>query len=235
MKTPQIVPRDEWLAQRKALLDKEKEWARLSDRLSAERRELPWVGVPDDYRFEGEAGVQSLGALFDGRSQLLVYHFMFAPSWEQGCPLGSFWADQFNPLGVHLNQRDVKLVAVSNAPIDKLSAFKVRMGWSFSWVSAVESRFSGDFGVTFSREEIEQGQPRYNYRDGASVGEEMPGLSVFYKNSDGEIFHTYSCYARGLEAMNSSYSLLDLVPRGRDEAGLRFPMAWVRYHDRYEQ
>ena len=234
MKTPQIVSRDEWVVQRKALLEKEKEWTRLSDRLSAERRRLPWVRVPDDYRFQSEAGVRSLSDLFEGRRQLIVYHFMFGPHWEQGCPSCSFWADQFNPLGIHLHQRDVTLVAVSNASIDKLRAFKARMGWSFPWVSAVESRFSRDFGVTFRREEIEQGQPCYNYRDGASVGEEMPGLSVFYKHPDGELFHTYSCYARGLEVMNSSYSLLDLVPRGRDEAELTFPMAWVRHHDRYE-
>jgi predicted dithiol-disulfide oxidoreductase (DUF899 family) len=232
MQRHDIVSRENWLAARKALLVKEKELTRQRDRLSAERRALPWVRVDKDYVFEGSEGKETLSDLFAGSSQLLVYHFMFGPDWGEGCPSCSFWADNYDGIAVHLKHRDVQLAAVSRAPIGKLEAYRRRMGWSFKWVSSLGSDFNHDYHVSFAPEE--KADAYYNYRHGGFSGTEAPGVSVFLKEEDGTIFHTYSCYARGLDTLNSAYQLLDLVPKGRDEAGLPHPMAWVRRHDRYE-
>ena len=227
-----VVSKEEWLAARKALLAKEREFTHERDRLSAQRRELPWVKVEERYVFEGRDGKVALPELFAGSSQLIVYHFMFGPDWQEGCPSCSFWADNYNGIAIHLKHRDAQLVAVSRAPMAKLEAYRKRMGWSFTWVSSLGSSFNGDYHVSFAPEELKDAY--YNYdRRGFGVTE-APGLSVFAKDATGDVFHTYSCYARGLDAMNSAYQLLDLVPKGRDEAGLSHPMAWVRRHDRYD-
>ena len=230
----QVVPHEEWLVARKRLLAKEKEFTRLRDRLSEERRELPWARVEKTYVFDGPDGKESLSDLFADRSQLVVYHFMFDPSWEEGCKSCSFWADNYGGAIMHLNQRDVAMVTVSKAPFAKLEAFRKRMGWTFKWVSSSATDFNRDYGVSFTPDERESGQAFYNYRLGR-IGGEMPGLSVFYKDGSGAIFHTYSCYARGLDMFNSAYQLLDLVPKGRDEADLPYTMAWVRHRDRYDR
>jgi len=235
MSQPRIVSRDEWLAARKQLLSKEKELTRLRDRLSAERRQLPWVSVDKPYLFEGPNGKETLADLFDGRSQLVIYHFMFGPGWEQGCPSCSWAADNIDGNVVHLNARDVALVVVSRAPLPQIDAFRKRMGWSFRWVSSYGSEFNRDYHVSFTKEEIAEGNVYYNYGPNGFPSEEAPGISVFYKNGTGEVFHTYSAYARGAEPLLGGYYLLDAVPRGRDEAGLPFTMAWVRHHDRYRQ
>ncbi len=234
MQGHQVVSREEWAAARKALLAEEKEFTRLRDRLSQARRALPWVRVDKPYVFDGPNGKQTLAELFEGRSQLLVYHFMFDPTWTEGCKSCSFWADNFNGIVVHLNHRDVTLVAVSRAPFATLRAFQQRMGWSFTWVSSFHSDFNHDFRVSFTPEEREKGKRPYNYGTSDFSSPEAPGASVFYKDASGAVFHTYSCYARGLDPLNGAYQWLDLVPRGRDEAGLPYSMAWVRYHDRYD-
>jgi predicted dithiol-disulfide oxidoreductase (DUF899 family) len=230
----QVVSREEWLAARKAHLDREKEFTRLRDQLSRERRELPWVKVDKDYQFEGPDGKESLSDLFAGRSQLIVYHFMYGHDWKEGCPSCSFWADNFNGIDVHLAHRDTTLLAISSASWEALEAYKKRMGWSFKWVSSQGSGFNHDYQVTSSAEEIESGQIYYNYRWGADHGQERPGISVFYKDENGDIFHTYSTYARGLDMLNGAYHFLDLTPKGRDEADLPWNMAWVRRRDQYE-
>jgi len=235
MSQPRIVSRDEWLAARKQLLSKEKELTYLRDRLSAERRALPWVRVDKPYLFEGPSGKETLGGLFEGRSQLAIYHFMFGPGWEQGCPSCSWAADNIAGNVVHLNARDVTLVVVSRAPLPQIEVFRKRMGWGFTWVSSYGSDFNHDYHVSFTAEEITKGNVYYNYGPNGFPSEEAPGISVFYKNGDGEVFHTYSAFARGAEPLLGGYYLLDAVPKGRDEAGLPFTMAWVRHHDRYEQ
>jgi predicted dithiol-disulfide oxidoreductase (DUF899 family) len=227
------VSREAWLTARQALLAREKEFTRLRDDLSRERRALPWVKVDKAYVFDGPAGQESLAALFAGRSQLVVYHFMFNPAWEEGCPHCSFWADNFNPIGVHLNQRDVTLVAISRAPLARIEAFKKRMGWGFKWVSSGGNDFNYDYGVSFTPEQIRSGEVVYNYAPTKGDFADREGLSVFYKDADGAVFHTYSCYARGIDLLNTAYNFLDLVPKGRDEDGLDFVQAWVRHHDRY--
>ena len=226
------VSRDEWLAARKAFLAKEKEFTRQRDQLSAARRELPWVEVDKTYVFDGPNGKETLAALFAGRSQLLVYHFMFGPDWEEGCPSCSFWADNYNGVVVHLNHRDVSLVAISRAPLAKVEQYKKRMGWSFKWMSSLGNDFNRDYHVSFSPEEKDTAY--YNYKAGGFPSSEAPGISVFSKDGTGGIFHTYSCYSRGLDMLNGAYHLLDLVPKGRDEAGLPHTMSWVRRHDKYE-
>jgi predicted dithiol-disulfide oxidoreductase (DUF899 family) len=226
------VSRDEWLAARKALLAKEKEFTQARDRLSEERRGLPWVRVDNNYVFDGPRGKEALADLFAGKRQLIVYHFMYGPDWEAGCKSCSFWADSFDRIIVHLNQRDVSMVAVSKAPLATLEAFKKRMGWSFKWVSSLHNSFNRDYHVSFTPEE--QATASYNYKPGGFGSSEAPGVSVFAKDESGAVFHTYSCYARGLDALNSAYQLLDLVPKGRDEGGLPYPMDWVRHRDRYE-
>jgi predicted dithiol-disulfide oxidoreductase (DUF899 family) len=233
MQSHPVVSRNQWVEERKALLAKEKEFTLLRDELSRQRRELPWVRVEKEYVFEGADGKQTLSDLFDGRQQLVVYHLMFDPSWDEACSRCSFWADNFNGVRVHLNQRDVSIVAVSRAPFAKLAAFRQRMGWSFDWVSSFGSDFNQDYHVSFTPEQLEQGEIIYNYAPVKTSMTERPGISVFYKDASGTIFHTYSCYARGLDMLNVAYHYLDLTPKGRDEEGLPFPMAWVRYHDAY--
>ena len=229
-----VVAHDEWVEARKALLAKEKEFTRLRDELSQRRRDLPWETVEQDYVFEGPDGKESLSELFDGRRQLIVYHFMFGPDWEEGCKSCSFLADHYDPAIVHLNQRDVSLVTVSRAPLETLLAFQKRMGWRFKWVSSLGSDFNWDYQASFKPEDVEGQQVYYNYRVGAFPMGEGPGISVFYKDDAGGIFHTYSAYARGLDIFLGTYNLLDIVPRGRDEADLPYTMEWIRHHDRYD-
>ena len=228
----EVVSPKEWIASRKELLRKEKEFTKLRDELSRQRRELPWESVEKKYVFDGPNGKESLADLFDGRSQLIVYHFMFGPGWEEGCPYCSFLADHVDGTLVHLAQRDVTLVMVSRAPIAEIEAFKKRMGWRFKWVSSYGNDFNQDYGVSFTSEEMANSN-YYNYDTSGFPREEAPGISVFYKNETGDVFHTYSSYARGPEFLIGAYSYLDLVPKGRDEGALPFTMAWIRHHDRY--
>jgi len=228
-----VVSQEEWLAARKELLKKEKEAVRVRDQLSEARRELPWVKVDKIYLFDGPNGKVSLADLFAGRRQLVVYHFMFAPDWQEGCPSCSFVSDHFGGLLEHLAARDVSLAAVSRAPFAKLAAFKQRMGWNFNWVSSGSSDFNFDYHVSFTPEQIAAGKLDYNYTLQEFPSAEAPGISVFYKDADGTIYHTYSTYGRGVEAVMGTYSILDMVAKGRHEDELEFPMAWVRYHDKY--
>ena len=230
----QVVSREKWVEARQEFLAKEKEFTRLRDQISQQRRELPWVKVDKEYMFDGPNGKESLADLFEGKSQLLVYHFMFGTDWQEGCKSCSFWADNYNGVSVHLAHRDVSLVAISRGPLDKLQAYKKRMGWDFKWVSSAGNDFNFDYHVSFTPEEMQKGEVYYNYRQTKFPSEEAPGLSVFYKDENGDIFHTYSCYARGLDMMNGTYHYLDLIPKGRDEANLSYPMEWVYRHDQYE-
>jgi predicted dithiol-disulfide oxidoreductase (DUF899 family) len=227
-----IVSRDEWLAARKELLGKEKELTRLRDALSAERRKLPWVRVEKQYVFDGPNGKETLADLFGGKSQLIVYHFMLGPGWEEGCRSCSLLADHFDGANWHLPQRDVTLVAVSRAPLAEIEAFKRRMGWRFKWVSSYGNDFNYDFHVSFTKDQLAKGKVDYNY-DMVEGYDELPGLSVFYEDENGAVFHTYSAYARGLDLLIGAYNWLDMAPKGRDEAALPWTMAWVRHHDRY--
>jgi predicted dithiol-disulfide oxidoreductase (DUF899 family) len=232
-KNHRVVTRNEWVAERKALLAREKELTRLRDQIARERRALPWVRVDKNYAFDTREGRRTLGELFDGRRQLLVQHFMFGPGWEQGCKSCSFMADHSDGMNVHLAHRDVTLVAVSRAPLAEIERFRQRMGWQFEWVSSHGTDFNRDFGVTFTPAEVAKGKINYNYGDWPHAGEEWPGVSVFYKDDAGEVFHTYSTYGRGVEVMMHTYNMLDLTPKGRDERDGE-GMAWVRHHDRYE-
>ena len=234
MERQKVVSRDEWLAARRQHLQKEKEFTRLRDKLSAERRELPWVKVEKNYVFDTPKGKETLADLFDGRSQLIVYHFMFGPDWEQGCPSCSFLSDHTEGSSVHLAHRDVTFVVVSRAPLPKIEAFKKRMGWRFKWVSSHGSDFNFDYHVSFTKDEVAKGKVYYNYEMTEFSSEEAPGVSVFYKDEAREIFHTYSAYARGLDMLVGAYNYLDLVPKGRDEEKLPWTMAWVRHHDKYD-
>jgi predicted dithiol-disulfide oxidoreductase (DUF899 family) len=229
-----IVSQDEWLAARRRHLTKEKEFTRLRDELSRERRELPWALVEKPYVFDTLTGKKTLADLFDGRSQLIVYHFMLGPGWEEGCRSCSFLADHIDGSVVHLAHRDVTLVAVSRAPLHQIQAFKRRLGWHFEWVSSNGSDFNFDYHVSFTKDELAKGAVGYNYSAAKFPRDEAPGISVFYKSADGDVFHTYSSYARGLDTLIGAYNYLDLVPKGRDEDGLAFSMAWVRHHDRYD-
>ena len=233
MSNHRVVSREEWLAARKEHLAKEKEFTRLRDQLSHARRELPWVKVDKPYVFDSPAGECSLSDLFQGRSQLIIYHFMFGPEWEAGCPSCSFWADNFNGIVVHLNHRDISLAAISRAPLARLEAYKKRMGWSFDWVSSLGNDFNRDYQVSFTPQEMQKGEMYYNYRPNKFPSEEAPGISVFCKNAQGEVHHSYSCYSRGLDMLNGAYHLMDLAPKGRDEDELSHHMAWVRRHDQY--
>ena len=230
---PIIVSRAEWLEARKELLKKEKDLTRQRDALSAERRKLPWVRVEKQYVFDTAGGKETLADLFEGRSQMIVYHFMFGPEWQEGCPSCSFVMDHADGALIHLAQRDVTLLAVSRAPLPKIEAFKKRMGWRFKWVSSHQNDFNGDFHVSFTKDEMSKGKVDYNYDMGKFPSEEAPGISVFYKDGGGDIFHTYSTYARGTEVVVNTYNYLDLAPKGRDEDALAFTMSWVRHHDRY--
>jgi len=230
-----VVNPTDWLAARKELLKKEKEFTRLRDDLSRQRRELPWERVEKDYIFQGPTGKVALAELFNGRRQMIVYHFMFGPGWQQGCPSCSFLADNFDGMRVHLEQRDAAFVAVSRASFSEIEGFKKRMGWKFPWVSSNGTDFNYDYKVSFTKEDFADGKPVYNYETSGFPGEEGPGLSVFYKDAEGQIFHTYSTYGRGLDILLTTYNYLDLTPKGRDEEGITpYPMAWVRHHDRYE-
>jgi predicted dithiol-disulfide oxidoreductase (DUF899 family) len=232
MDSPRIVSQEEWIAARKQHLVREKEFTRLRDALAAERRALPWVRVEKPYVFDGPGGKESLADLFAGKSQLVIQHFMFGADWQAGCKSCSFWADGYDGFVVHLARRDVTFVAVSSAPIERIEAFKKRMGWSFKWVSCDGSDFNHDFHVTFTPDKIAGGPVEYNYTERKTSSTELPGISVFCRDGDA-VFHTYSCYERGLDMMNAAYHYLDLVPKGRDERGLPHPQAWVRLHDDY--
>jgi predicted dithiol-disulfide oxidoreductase (DUF899 family) len=231
----QIVSKNEWIKARKVLLQKEKEFTELRDQLSQQRRDLPWVAVDKEYVFDGPNGKQNLSDLFDGRSQLIVYHFMYGPNWDAGCPSCSFWADNFNDIIVHLNQRDVTMIAVSRAPYNKIDAYKKRMGWDFNWVSSFDTDFNYDYFVSFTSEELTKKKAFYNFIPQDPRISDREGVSVFYKDPSGKIFHTYSTYERGLDILNTAYNYLDLLPKGRDEDGYEFPMTWVRRHDEYNK
>jgi predicted dithiol-disulfide oxidoreductase (DUF899 family) len=228
-----VVSQDHWLAARKALLAKEKEFTKARDALSAERRQLPWVKLDKSYVFEGVEGNETLADLFGGHSRLIVYHFMLGPGWKDGCPSCSFLADHFDGAAIHLAQRDVMFVVVSRAPLAEIQAYQKRMGWKFKWVSSYGSDFNRDFHVSFTPEEKAGGKVEYNYTMTEFPSEEAPGLSTFIRN-EGGIFHTYSTYARGLDILIGAYNFLDMAPKGRDEDGLAWSMAWVRHHDRYD-
>jgi predicted dithiol-disulfide oxidoreductase (DUF899 family) len=229
-----VVPHAEWVAARKKLLEKEKEFSRLRDELTQLRQDLPWEKVDKEYTFEGPRGSETLAGLFGDKSQLIIYHFMFDPEWTEGCKSCSFIADHYNPAIVHLEHRDVTMVTISRAPLEKLEAFKKRMGWTFKWVSSLGSDFNWDYHVSFTPEQKQKGEMYYNYRTGTFPSSEAPGVSVFSKSDSGELFHTYSSFARGLENFLGTYTWLDIVPKGRDEDALRYGMEWVKHHDRYQ-
>jgi predicted dithiol-disulfide oxidoreductase (DUF899 family) len=228
-----VTSHEAWVATRKALLAKEKEFTRLRDELSRERRELPWEKVEKAYTFDTPNGPRTLADLFGGRSQLIVYHFMFGPGWTEGCKSCSYLADHFDGAAVHLAARDVTLAVISRAPLTGIEAFKKRMGWRFPWVSSFESDFNYDYQASFRKDELEKGEVYYNYGMTHFPSEEAPGASAFYKDAAGNVYHTYSTYARGLDILVGAYNFLDLAPKGRDEDGLAFSMAWVRHHDKY--
>ena len=230
-----VVMHDEWVAARKVLLEKEKAFTRERDELSRLRRELPWERVEKAYVFDGPDGEETLAGLFAGRSQLIVYHFMFDPDWDEGCMACSFLADHYAPAIVHLAQRDVTLVTASRAPLARIETFRERMGWRFKWVSSLRSDFNRDYGVTFTPEEVAGGEVVYNYTAKPFPMTEGPGISVFCKDQSGAVFHTYSSYARGLDMFIGAYHLLDIVPKGRDEDDLTFSMEWLRHRDRYPE
>lgn len=230
-----VVSHEEWVEARRGLLEREKEFTRLRDELAAARRQLPWELVERQYTFEGPNGKESLADLFGSAEQLIVYHFMFDPEWDEGCVACSFMADHFNPATIHVEQRNASFVAISRAPLDKLQSYRERMGWGFKWLSSSENSFNFDYRVSFPPEDVASSEREYNYTlqkqfDGA----EAPGLSVFYKDESGQIFHTYSIFARGLEDFLGTYRFLDVLPRGRDEDGLPWPMAWLQRHDQYD-
>jgi predicted dithiol-disulfide oxidoreductase (DUF899 family) len=234
MENHTVVSHAAWVEARKGLLAKEKEFNRLRDELSRERRNLPWERVDKTYVFDGPNGKATLADLFEGRHQLIVYHFMFPPEWEEGCKSCSFWADNFNGIPVHLNHRDVSFVVISRAPQSKLQPFKKRMGWSFNWFSSAGTDFNFDYQVSFPPEDLAKGEVTYNYGKTKTTMSDLVGISVFYRDDDGAIFHTYSSYSRGVDMVNGAYHYLDLVPKGRDEDGLSYTQAWVRHHDKYE-
>jgi predicted dithiol-disulfide oxidoreductase (DUF899 family) len=230
---PKTVSHEEWLAARKDFLVKEKEFTRLRDELSKERRELPWELVEKKYVFDGPSGKETLGDLFGKRSQLMIYHFMFGPGWSEGCPSCSYLADHFDGTTIHLAHRDVTLAVVSHAPIEQIEAFKKRMGWKFKWFSSFNNDFNYDYHVSFKPEDQAKGTVEYNYKQMKFPSAEAPGLSAFAKDADGNVFHTYSAYERGLDIFVGTYNFLDHAPKGRDEEGLKHSMAWVRHHDKY--
>ena len=235
MQNNTVVSRNEWLAARKQILVREKELTRLRDRLSADRRNLPWVRIGKPYVFDGPDGKETLADLFGGRSQLIVKHFMFGPDWKEGCVGCSFHADHMAGALMHLGQRDVTLLCVSRAPLAEIEAFRRRMGWQFKWVSSFGSDFNYDFNVSFTESDAAAGTMYYNYEQREFLSDEMSGVSVFYKDAAGDIFHTYSSFARGNEGFLGTYHYLDIVPKGRDETGNGNLGDWVRHHDKYGQ
>ena len=226
MTAHQIVSHDEWIKASQGLLEKEKEFTKLREQMAEERRKLPWEKVEKEYSFQAPEGRVTLADLFAGRSQLIVQHLMFGPDWNEGCPACSFWADNFNGIDMHLAARDTSFVAVSRGPVDKLMAYKKRMGWTFRWVSSLDSDFNFDFGVS-----LKEGDA-YNFGTIGDATGEMPGVTAF-RREDGAIYRTYSAYARGVDLLNGTYHLLDITSKGRDEAGLPFTMAWLKRHDKY--
>ncbi|PYP60263.1 MAG: DUF899 domain-containing protein [Gemmatimonadetes bacterium] len=228
-----VVSHEQWIAARTKLLAKEKELTRARDELSRLRRALPWERVEKPYVFEGPDGKETLAQLFAGKSQLFVYHFMFGPDDQEGCPSCSFWADHYDAAGLHLPHRDVGFVVVSRAPFANIEPFKRRMGWRFKWVSSAGTDFNFDLGVSFTPDQVKRGTKLYNYQTTNPGMPDREGASVFYKDRSGAVFHTYSCYARGIEMLNGTYHVLDLVPKGRDEDPDDV-QSWVRHHDRYE-
>ena len=233
MNRSRIVSRSEWLVARKDLLTREKELTRLRDEVSRHRRELPWIRIDKEYVFDGPAGRETLADLFGGRSQLIVYHFMLGPGWEEGCKSCSYLADHFDGANWHLPHRDVTFVVVSRAPLSEIEPFKKRMGWRFKWLSSHNNDFNFDYHVSATEDDQAKGKMYYNYRTSELMSDELPGLGVFYKDENGDVFHTYSTYARGLDNLVGVYNFLDLVPKGRDEDHLDFTMEWVRRHDEY--
>ncbi len=229
-----IVTPDQWIAARKALLAREKELTRRRDEIAQARRALPWVRMDKPYVFDTPTGPRTLAELFQGRHQLLVQHFMLGPGWEEGCKSCSFMADHLDGISIHLAHRDIALLAVSRAPIGEIERYRRRMGWKFPWVSANRNDFNRDFHVSFDPEDRIDGEVYYNYGMTPFGHDEAPGISVFYKDDDGQVFHTYSTFGRGVEVMMGAYNLIDLTPKGRDEEGMAYGMAWVRHHDRYE-
>jgi predicted dithiol-disulfide oxidoreductase (DUF899 family) len=229
-----VVSKKDWLKARMAFLKKEKKLSKLGDQLARARRALPWARVEQDYVFDGPDGKISLAELFGAKSQLIVYHFMFAPDWDQGCPHCSFWADHYDSLKYHLGQRDASFSAISRAPQAKIELFKNRMGWKFRWVSSGGNSFNYDFHASFTPEDNRKGTAFYNYRKGNAGASDREGASVFYKDAAGSIFHTYSTFARGIDALNGTYHFLELTPKGRDEDGPEGPQDWVRHHDKYQ-
>jgi predicted dithiol-disulfide oxidoreductase (DUF899 family) len=229
-----VVSREAWLAARRELLAEEKAFNKARDALSERRRALPWTLVDKPYTFEGPSGRETLAELFGPRSQLLVYHFMYGPDWEQGCPSCSFWADNFNGIDVHLAHRDMSFVVISRAPLEKLEGYRQRMGWSFKWVSSFGSDFNFDYRVSFTPEEIASGEMNYNFGLNRFPSSEATGASAFAKDEDGAVYHTYSSYSRGVDMLNGAYHWMDIAPKGRDEKGLPFSMAWLKRHDMYE-
>ena len=232
--SPKVVSREEWIEARKKLLAHEKQLTRERDAVAAERRRLPWVKVETNYVFDSASGKKTLSDLFNGKSQLIVYHLMFGPEWQEACPSCSFNMDHTDGALAHLAQRDVSFAGVSRAPWPKIEAFKKRMAWKFNWVSSYQSDFNYDYRVSFTPEQLAKGKVEYNFELVELPHEEWPGISVFYKDKHGNIFHTYSAYALGTEGTMNAYNYLDYVPKGRDEDGLRFTMSWLRHHDRYE-
>jgi len=228
-----VVSGPAWVRARKALLLKEKKFNRVRDALARERRKLPWEKVEKEYIFETEQGAETLAQLFGTKSQLVVYHFMFNPAAESGCKHCSFWADNFDGIDIHLAHRDVNFLAISRASLSKIRAFKKRMGWTFTWVSSAGNDFNFDYGVSFRPEDLRSGKASYNYARVKSEMGDREGVSVFARDPSGQIFHTYSTYARGIDMLNGAYNFLDLVPKGRGEEGGP-PQQWVRHHDRYE-
>ncbi len=225
-----VVSRDDWLATRRDLLKAEKDLTRLRDKVTRQRLALPWVRIDKEYTFDTPDGPRTLADLFDGRSQLLVQHFMFGPGWKQGCPSCSYMADHTDGMNLHLANHDVTMVAVSRAPLAEIERFRHRMGWKFPWVSSNGSPFNYDFRVSFTPEQVASGHIDYNFGEWQETGEEWPGVSAFFKDEAGDVFHTYSTFGRGVEVMINTYAMLDLTPKGRNEVG---GMEWVRHHDRY--
>lgn len=235
MESHKVVSHDQWIAARKAYLAEEKAFSKARDELARKRRELPWEKVEKNYVFDTPSGKQSLADLFGDNGQLIIYHFMLGPGWEAGCPSCSLIADHFDGATIHLAQRDIAFAVVSRAPLPEIEKFKARMGWQFKWVSSFGSDFNHDYQVSVSPDEKANGRVLYNYEIIEKFpSEERPGASVFFNNPAGEVFHTYSTYGRGLDILIGAYNLIDLVPKGRNESGLAFSMAWVRHHDRYE-
>ena len=226
-----IASHQEWIAARQELLAREKEFTRLRDDVSRLRRDLPWEKVEKDYVFDGPNGKETLSQLFAGKSQLIVYHFMFAPDWDAGCKSCSFWADNFNGIDVHLKHRDIAFVAISRAPLAKLEAYRKRMGWGFKWLSSGANSFNFDYGASFTPEEMASGKAFFNYKIQKPPVSDMVGISVFLKGDDGALYHTYSTYERGVDMMNGAYHYIDLTPKGRNETDTQ---SWVRRHDEYQ-